>query len=205
MRKEKIIVSSELNDYVFDAYIVETEDEAVTGLSGLDDIDRFTCMVFTIPFNSNKENLCIFNTNKMKFNIDIAELNEDQEITKIHHNVPPGIAAIPVINAHYVIEFKGNTCNKLSIEEGDKVFTDDVEHRRAVGAHSYIELHKTAEFEGIDAETPDYDNNLIYLDKTIRESKPYKNISRLSIIENLFNSHENFDIHSNEPEPRSTN
>lgn len=201
MKKEKIIISSALGDFSFNGYITETPEEASRGLSNIDKIGKFDCMVFSV----NKNETAMFHTTKMKFNIDILELNEDQEITKIHHNVPPGIAAIPIVGASFVIEMNGELCKKYGIEEGDKVFTDDVDHRITFGEHSFSEIHKTAEFEGIDSESPDYDNNLIYVDKVLREMPSYREAARKSIIDNLIRSHEEFDIHSNEPEPKSTN
>jgi len=201
MKKSNIIISGTLHDISLTGYTVETEEEARRGLGGLDNIDWFECMIFEI--NPAKTN--IFNTLEMRFNIDMLEVNEDQEITKIHYNVKPGIAAIAIYETNYVIELKGGFCDRFTVEVGDKVFLNDVEHRSAIGAHSTQGIEKMAEFEGISPESPDYDSHQIYYDKILKDLASYNNARRKSVIEELFRSHENFDIHSSEPEPIATN
>jgi uncharacterized membrane protein (UPF0127 family) len=200
MRVETIIFSSQLHDLSLKAYITETPEEAAKGLSGLRSMGWFDCMVFELE----EGKVSIFHTKYMKFPIDIIELNEDQGIIKIHKNIQPGEVSIPV-NCKYVIEVKGGFCERFMIEEGDRVFIDDVEHKSAIGRHSMAEMEKVAEFEGIDAESPDLDNTLVYEDPLLKELTEYTNRRKQSIVENLYRSHNEFDIHSDEPEPRSTN
>jgi uncharacterized membrane protein (UPF0127 family) len=200
MKVETIIFSGQLHDLSLKAYITETPEEAAKGLSGLKSMGWFDCMVFEL----DEDKVSIFHTKYMKFPIDIIELNEDQEIIKIHKNVQPGEVSIPV-NCKYVIEVKGGFCERFMIEEGDRVFIDDVDHKSAIGRHSMAEMEKVAEFEGIDAESPDLGNTLVYEDSLLKELTEYTNRRKQSIIENLYKSHNEFDIHSDEPEPRSTN
>ncbi len=202
MRTEKVILSGTLNDIELTAHITETEEESIMGLSGTDKLGWFECMVFELE----EGKLYIFHTKKMKYPIDIVEFNEDQEVIKIHHNVQPGEVNIPInADTRFVVEFRGGFCNKFTVEIGDKIFINDVNHDSAIGEHSLVELTKNADYEGIQAESPDYDNQLVYYDKRLKDIPSYNQRRLESIIEQLRKSHEEFDIHSDEQEPRITN
>ncbi len=140
----------------------------------------------------------------MKFPIDMVALNEDQVVIKIHHNVPPGEVHIPFTGAKYVIELNGGFCKKFQVEEGDKVFEDDIEHRETIGKHSLVEIEKRAQ-EGTDYGGVDYSTIQVYYDKLLKELQNYRDARRRHIINTGFEDLDKFDIHSPEPEPIAKN
>lgn len=104
----------EIGDKQYRVEIVSSEEDMEKGLGERESLDKDKGMLF--DFKEEQEEVT-FNTEEMKFNIDIIFINKDEEVTKICSNCKPGSELFEAKNVRYVLEVNANS----GIEVGDEL------------------------------------------------------------------------------------
>lgn len=103
-----------INDNLFECDLALTDKQKSIGLQMYDHLPISKCLLF--PFK--KVAMVKFLMKKVQFNIDIAFCISGK-IVKIIHNIQPGDQSVFECFCDCVIEFNGDTCKKLNIQEND--------------------------------------------------------------------------------------
>lgn len=99
--------------------VSDTEEKRIKGLSGRDDLEQGTGMIFVYPQAGNE---CIW-MKDMHFSLDILWLNEAKKVTKIERSVSPGTypRSFCAGGTQYVIELQAGEAVKAGVKVGQQI------------------------------------------------------------------------------------
>lgn len=117
-------VKVEVGDKVYTAYIAESEEDKIQGLSNVLELSSDEALLF--DYSDDLRNSLEFNTLEMEFPIDIVFVNDDDEVVAVEYGEPKSEEVIECIadegeKIKYVLEVNANS----GIKVGDDVDVED--------------------------------------------------------------------------------